>query len=151
MVTRGFLTLWRLLELVSTSAFIKGLTPTASVETVTGLVSSVKSSSLASDFLNPLAQVLDAEQWLSLSEDELGIFRTPEGTVFRKIKTSGYRVVENLSKEEKELEEMRKAKLAKQVCCLYVSLLTSVRASKIPRKRQSVKRTSQKKLSFATA
>lgn len=87
----------------------------ASIEAVRGLVALVKPGPLASDLLKPLEQILDSKLWLSLSDDELGIFRTPEGTVFRKNKTSGYRVVENLTKEEKELEEMRKAKLKKQV------------------------------------
>lgn len=76
----------------------------------------VKSQTLTSDILKPLSQILEgAQSWLDLSQDELGIFRTPEGTVFRQTKASGYRVVENLTAEEKELEEMRKAKLRKQV------------------------------------
>jgi hypothetical protein len=87
----------------------------AAVEAIRGLVSFVKSVTLASDLLKPITTLLDSKQWLSLNEDELGIFRTPEGTIFRKNKTSGYRVVQSMTKEEQELEEMRKAKLRKQV------------------------------------
>eukprot|EP01127_Copromyxa_protea_P019883 TRINITY_DN6540_c0_g3_i1.p1 TRINITY_DN6540_c0_g3~~TRINITY_DN6540_c0_g3_i1.p1 ORF type:complete len:2511 (-),score=671.28 TRINITY_DN6540_c0_g3_i1:99-7439(-) len=87
----------------------------AGVEAIRGLVSIVKSDSLAVSLLKPIETLIDSKQWLSLSDDQLGIFRTPEGTVFRQNKSSGYRVVaKKLTQEEQELEELRLSKLKKQ-------------------------------------